>query len=126
MLQKIKKVAGILYIPASLQQTKAGKYCYSNRYVRSVSHCNGDVNDNKQYGYFRVDNQQQQSDDDRYTHYFFINANTKEDLLSYDATAVICIPDDITEDVYTLSHTEALKEMSATPRQPQASEQPSV
>ena len=123
-LNSMKRKNGVLYVPASLQQTKSGKFCYSNRYNRAVSSCLGEVNDSNQYGYFRADNNQQQSDDDRYTHYFFIPAATSSDLADYDDTAVIRIPDDITEPVDCILHSSALAELNAPASQP--SVQPSV
>ena len=115
-----QKVANdILYVPATFQKTATGKYCYSDRFKRAVSHCFGTVNDNAAYGLYRPP---AEGTNDGQPWYFFVRATTQQEIASYPAQAVICIPNDVAEPAYCLEHTQALAEISPTP--PQPSEQP--
>ena len=110
----------ILYVPATFQKTGSGKYCYSDRFSRKVSHAFGQANDNAAYGLFRppadgaVVGQ---------PWYFFVPAETEQDIASYPQEAVICIPNDVSAPAYLLTHEQARQDISAPATQPQASEQ---
>ena len=122
-LTKPTTLNNILYVPATFQKTGTGKYCYSDRFKRAVSHCCGTVNDNAAYGLYRPP---AEGTNDGQPWYFFVPASTAADVAAYPQDAVICIPTDVSAPAYCLTHEQASQEISAPATQPQASEQPSV